>query len=464
MIALTLAEIAAVTGGTAHGDPYVVVDAPATIDSRAVERGGLFVAIAGDHVDGHDYAAAAHAAGAAAVLGMRPTEAPTVVVDDPVVALGRLARHVLDRVPEVTVLALTGSQGKTGTKDYLAAVLTAAGPTVATAGNYNNELGVPLTVIRVTADTVYLVVEMGARHEGNIAYLCTIATPLVAAVLNVGSAHLGEFGSREAIARTKGEIVEALPVDGTAVLPAADPRLASMADRTTARVLTFGAHGDVRCRDWAADDLGRMSFELAYAGDSAPVRLDQVGGHQVANATAAAAMALAVGIPLDDVARALTAARPPSRWRMEVHERADGVTVINDAYNANPDSMVAALDTLHGIGLRGRRTVAVLGEMRELGPAHVGEHRMVGLAATLAKVDVLVVVGEAALPIADGARTATAWAGELVVTAGRAEALAWVRNNVVPGDVVLVKASRGVALEHVADGLLDTPLTEGADG
>ena len=219
MIPLTLAEIADATDGAVHGPADTVVTGEAFLDSRAVVPGGLFVAMHGAHVDGHQYAHAAHAAGAAAVLAAHPTGAPTVVVADPEVALGLLARRLLDRLPDITVLALTGSQGKTGTKDYLAAILSAAGPTVATLGNLNNELGVPLTVLRATADTAYLVVEMGARHEGNIAYLCTIARPRVAAVLNVGSAHLGEFGSREAIARAKGEIVEALPADGTAVLP-----------------------------------------------------------------------------------------------------------------------------------------------------------------------------------------------------------------------------------------------------
>jgi UDP-N-acetylmuramoyl-tripeptide--D-alanyl-D-alanine ligase len=462
VIATTLAEVAAVTGGDIHGDADVVVDAPATVDSRAVERGGLFVAVRGEHVDGHAYAAAAHAAGAAAVLGSRPTPAPTVVVDDVTVALGRLARHLLDRLPGPTVLALTGSQGKTGTKDYLAAVLGGAGPTVATAGNYNNELGVPLTVLRATAETAYLVVEMGARHRGNIGYLCEIAPPQVAAVLNVGTAHIGEFGSREAIAGAKGEIVEALPADGTAVLYADDPVVAGMRERTAARVLTFGPHGDVSGEGAEPDALARFSFRIAHAGASAPVRLAQPGYHQVANACAAAAMALAVGVPLDAVASSLTSERPASRWRMDVHERPDGVTVLNDAYNANPDSMLAALETLHLIGETGRRTIAVLGEMKELGERHQPEHRMVGWAAARTGVDALVVVGEAASGIAEGTREAAEWGGELVRTAGRDEALTWLRKNVQPGDVVLVKASRGVALEHVADGLLDPPTPQGA--
>ena len=450
MLDLTLAEIADVVRGTVHGDPSVVVTGPAYVDSRKPEPGGLFVAVVGDRVDGHEYAAGAHA-----VLGSRPTEAPTVVVEDPVAALGRLASHVVWRLG-TTVLALTGSQGKTGTKDYLAQVLASAGPTVATAGSFNNELGLPLTVLRADADTRFLVLEMGARGIGHIAYLCEIAPPTVSAVLNVGTAHLGEFGSREAIAQAKGEIVEALTADGIAVLNADDELVAAMADRTVAAVLTFGATGDVAWRGVELDDLGRPAFELGHAGEWHPVRLTQSGAHQVANATAAAALALAAGVPLAQVAAALSAARSASPMRMELHERADGLLVVNDAYNANPASMTAALQALVAIGeRRARRTVAVLGAMRELGPTSYDEHVGVGRTAAELGVDVLVVVGEDAAGIAAG------YGSEAILTAGRDEALARVRENASGADVVLVKASRGVALETIADGLLAEPLVEG---
>jgi UDP-N-acetylmuramoyl-tripeptide--D-alanyl-D-alanine ligase len=450
MIAMTLGEIADVVGGSVAGDPGLVVDGAAYVDSRSRVPGGLFVAIVGERADGHLYADGAHA-----VLGSRPTAAPTVVVADPVVALGRLARHVLDRL-DVTVLALTGSQGKTGTKDYLAQVLGAAGPTVATASNFNNELGVPLTVLRADATTAYLVVEMGARGLGHIAYLCRIAPPRVGAVINVGTAHLGEFGSRETIAVAKGELVEALPADGTAVLNADDPLTAAMSARTAARPLTFGEAGDVAWRGVELDDLGRPSFELGHAGTWRPVTLAQSGRHQVANAAAAAAMALAVGMPLADVAGALGAARSASRWRMELTERADGLLVVNDAYNANPASMAAAIDALVAIGgRRQRRTVAVLGEMKELGDEALEAHREVGRTAATAGVDLVVAVGEPARGIAEGARSTEGWTGRAVPTAGRDEAAAWVSENVAAGDVVLVKASRGAALEKIADGLLE---------
>lgn len=444
MIAMTLAEIAAVVDGTVHGDGSVVVRGPAYNDNRRAEPEGLYVAVVGERVDGHAYADGAHA-----VLGSRPTEAPTVVVEDPVVALGRLAGHVVRRLG-ATVLALTGSQGKTGTKDYLAHVLATVGPTVATAGSFNNELGLPLTVLRADADTEFLVLEMGARGIGHIAYLCEIAPPHVAAVLNVGTAHVGEFGSREAIARAKGEIVEALPESGVAVLNAGDELVMGMSVRTRARVLRFGTtHGDVRARGIEVDDLSRPSFEIGSADGWYPVRLRQSGLHQVQNALAAATMATAAGVTLDRAAAALSEAEPASPMRMEMHERADGLLVVNDAYNANPASMTAALDTLMVIGKRrGRRTIAVLGEMRELGEQSDAGHREVGRTARMLGIDTVVVVGQEAALIAEG------YGDEAILTAGRAEALAWVRENAAGSDVVLVKASRGVALEAIAQGLL----------
>jgi UDP-N-acetylmuramoyl-tripeptide--D-alanyl-D-alanine ligase len=457
MIPMTLREVAAVVGGhlADAGDGLAEVTAPAFVDTRTPEPGGLFLAVRGEHVDGHDYAASAVAGGAVAVLGQRPTGEPTVVVDDPVVAIGRLARHVVDRLG-TTVLALTGSQGKTGTKDFLAQVLAPGGATIATEGNRNNEIGVPLTVLRATPETRFLAVEMGARGIGHIAELCSVAPPRVAAVLNVGTAHVGEFGSREAIAQAKGEIVEALPADGTAVLNADDPLVAAMSTRTSARIVTFGSTGDVRWRGLDLDDLGRPSFELGYDGTWSAVRLLEAGAHQVPNAAAAAAMAHAAGVGWPEVVEALASARSLSPWRMALHERADGLVVVNDAYNANPASMAAALDALAAIGERGaRRTVAVLGEMLELGASSGADHVAVGEHAAALGVDVLVTVGAAADAIADGARRTPGWSGEAVPTAGRDQAADWLRHNAVARDVILVKASRGAALEHVADVLTE---------
>ncbi len=451
MIRMSLSQIAEVVGGVAHGE--AVVSAPAFVDTRAPEVGGLFVAVLGERVDGHDFVPQALAGGAAAVLGSRPTEAPTVVVSDVIEALGLLARHVRDAVAGMSVLAVTGSQGKTGVKDYLAAILRGAGETVATSGNHNNELGVPLTVLRVSESTRYLVVEMGARGVGHISYLCNIARPDVAAVLNVGTAHIGEFGDRDTIALAKGEIIEALPAGGTAVLNAADPYVAAMAPRTSAAVVTFGAGGDVVGEDVAHAGEGRYAFTLSAPDGRAPVRLLQRGAHQVDNALAAAAMAAAVGVGVAEAAERLSAAQASSRWRMEVHERADGMVVVNDAYNANPDSTIAALVALADMGPAPRRTVAVLGEMYELGPDEVSGHRRVGERAAQLGIDVLVCVGPLAREIAHGAAGVAGWQGDAVVTAGRDDALAWLVQNGSSADVVLVKASRGAALEKIVEAL-----------
>jgi UDP-N-acetylmuramoyl-tripeptide--D-alanyl-D-alanine ligase len=457
MIRLTLGEIARALDGTVRPqDEGIVVTGQVSVDSRKTTPGGLFVALPGERVDGHDFADAARAAGAVAALGSRTTCLPTVVVTNPHAALGSLAQYVVSRLPEVVVFAITGSQGKTGTKDYLAAILANVGPCVATRGNYNNEIGVPLTLLEADEQTMFLVVEMGARHRGNIAYLCQLARPQIAAALNVGHAHIGEFGSQEAIAATKGEIVEALPRDGYAVLNADDRLTQAMASRTRARILTFGATGDVSAREMVSDDFGRHSFELGYRGSWQSVRLAGIGGHQVANACAAAALAIAAGVDLDTVARSLTDCRLPSGWRMEMHERADGLVVINDAYNASPAAMSSAVDTLAEIGRRsGRRTIAVLGEMRELGVGAEEFHREVGRQIARCGVQVLVTVGEQAATILAEAVRDPHWHGSGVSTAGREEAIAWLGHNVSADDVVIVKASRGAALEQVASAMLN---------
>jgi UDP-N-acetylmuramoyl-tripeptide--D-alanyl-D-alanine ligase len=458
MIPMSLPEIAQVVGGVVVHDSGVTVDGPAFVDSRVAERGGLFVAVVGERVDGHDFADTALDAGGAAVLSARDTGKPGVLTDDPVAALARLARHVLGRLSGTRVVALTGSQGKTSTKDLLAQVLARAGTTVATLGSLNNELGLPLTVLRAEPATEYLVLEMGARHVGDLRASCEVARPDVALVLNVGKAHIGEFGSQEAIATAKGELVEALAPDGLALLNADDPLVAGMASRTVAPVRTFGTSegADVRFEHLSVDDLGRPSFDLVAAGERAPVQLRLVGEHHAANAAAAAAVALALGMSLGSVATALGDATTVSRGRMEVSERADGVTVIDDAYNANPDSMRAALKALADIG-RGRpgaRTVAVLGEMRELGAGSRDEHDAVGRLAVRLDIDQLLVVGEPAKPLHLGACLEGSWGGESVFVPDNAAATAWLREHLAPGDVVLFKASNAAQLGQVAAAVL----------
>jgi UDP-N-acetylmuramoyl-tripeptide--D-alanyl-D-alanine ligase len=465
VIAVTVDEIATVLGAelSGPGDATGLVTA-LTADSRAVTAGALFAALRGEHVDGHDYVAAATAAGAAASLTRHPVEGSLcLVVVDPLVALGRLSRYLVDRASAagLQVVGITGSVGKTSTKDLLAQVLERAGPTVAAVGNLNNELGVPLTVGRVVDQTRFLVVEMGARGIGHIAYLCDIAPPRVGVVLNVGQAHVGEFGGQAAIARAKGELVEALPNDGWAVLNIDDPLVWSMRRRTGAKVLPWSMTQPLDDGVWASqvegDAYGRYSFMLHRGRDDqseSHVQLRLTGRHQVANAVAAAAAAIAVGLELQHVAVALAAAGPRSRWRMELHDRSDGVTVINDSYNANPDSMRAALTTLAELGRAGRRTWAVLGDMLELGETAADEHAAIGRFAAQRGIERLVTIGEYATRITSAAVAAGLPATRAVAVTAKADAVAVVTRDLGPGDVVLVKASRGLALDTVADEIL----------
>ncbi|RAY16530.1 UDP-N-acetylmuramoyl-tripeptide--D-alanyl-D-alanine ligase [Actinomadura craniellae] len=457
MISLSLAQIAEITGGTAVAvDPGAEVTGPVVVDSRLVEPGALFAAVRGERVDGHDFAAGAVAAGATGVLAERPVpDVPTVLVDDVVPALGRLARGVVSRLPETTVVGVTGSAGKTSTKDLIAHVLAGHGPTVAPPGSFNNEIGLPLTALRADAATRHLVLEMGARGIGHIAYLTTVAPPRVGAVLNVGSAHLGEFGSREAVAQAKGELVAALPKDGTAVLNADDPLVRAMTARTEAAVTTFGRAlgADVRAADEVLDERGRPRFTLVTPEGAAPVELRLHGAHAVGNALAAAAVARAVGMAPADVAAALSAAAPASRWRMEVTERADGVIVVNDAYNANPESMRAALDTLSHMAAGGR-AFAVLGQMAELGVSSVAEHEKIGQHVARSGIAGLIAVGEPAAAMRAGAEQVGSWTGEVVLVDDVDAAVAAVREWLRPRDVVLVKGSRVAGLERVAAALL----------
>ncbi|GAA0968822.1 UDP-N-acetylmuramoyl-tripeptide--D-alanyl-D-alanine ligase [Actinocorallia libanotica] len=468
MIELSLSEIAALTGGTLHGAD-ARVSGPAVIDSRLAGPGALFVALPGERVDGHDFAAAAMASGAAGVLGARPLPGVPVVVagpsddvhrvDDVVGALGRLARGVLERLPRTTVIGITGSSGKTSTKDLIAHVLAEAGSVVAPEGSLNNEIGHPLTVLRADEDTRFLVLEKSARGVGHIAYLTRIAPPDIGVVLNVGTAHLGEFGSREAVARAKGELVEALEPAGAAVLNADDPLVRAMAARTAGRVVLFGRSpdADVRAEEEDFDADGRARFTLVAPQGRARVELRLHGAHAVANALAAAAAALQAGMALDDVAAALSRAVPVSRWRMEVDRRADGLTVVNDAYNANPESMRAALDALSAMS-GGRRTYAVLGHMAELGPSSVAEHEKIGQHAARSGVTGLIAVGPAAAPLLKGAEQVGTWNGECVQVDDVGTAVAVLGDRLGPGDVVLVKGSRVAGLERVARALLtDAP-------
>jgi UDP-N-acetylmuramoyl-tripeptide--D-alanyl-D-alanine ligase len=470
VIPLSLARIAQITDGElAHGDPEATVTGEVVIDSRRAGPGGLFAAVAGERSDGHDFAAAAVAAGAVAVLATRPVPVPSVLVADVPAALAALARSVVDALPAARIAGITGSSGKTSTKDLAAQLVERLGPVIAPAGSFNNEFGHPLTVLRADASTRFLVLELSARGLGHIAYLCRVAPPRYGVVLNVGHAHAGEFGGLDQVARAKGELPEALPADGVAILNADDPRVLAMADRTSARVVTFGVEAAsvrrplIRAADIRLDDQGRPSFTLLTPEGSAPVTLRLHGAHNVPNALAAAALARELGLDLDGIADGLRTAVARSRWRMEVHQRGDGVTVINDAYNANPESVRAALDALaHLMTQGGGRGFAVLGHMAELGGTSRASHEDIGeYAAGLPNSGLagsglagLIAVGEEAAPLLDGARRVRSWTGEAHAVPDGAAALELLANRLKPSDVVLVKASRAAQLEGVAAALL----------
>ncbi|GIH19054.1 UDP-N-acetylmuramoyl-tripeptide--D-alanyl-D-alanine ligase [Rugosimonospora africana] len=457
MIPMRLDEVAvAVSGRLVGADPAATVTGSVEFDSRKIGRGGLFVAFLGENADGHDFAPTAMTAGAVAVLGTRELPGvPMVIVSDPLAAMAALARAVVDRLPELTIVGLTGSSGKTTTKDLIAQLTARLGPTVAPAGSFNNELGHPYTVLQAGPETRYLVLEMGARGIGHIRYLAQAAPPRIGVVLNVGVAHIGEFGSQDQIAVAKGELVEALGPDGLAVLNADDPRVAAMASRTIARVVMVGEadSAEVRARDVRLDDRGRASYTLVTPEGSAAVQLAVTGRHQVANTLAAAAVARELGAPVADLAGWLGELRLVSTRRMDVFDRADDVTVIDDSYNANPASTSAALTALTDM-VRGRReradradgarvrSIAVLGYMAEMGEYERSGHEEVGhLAATLG-VDLLVVVGQQAAPIHDGAVAVANWGGKSVQVTDQDAAVALLRDELRAGDVVLVKGSR----------------------
>jgi UDP-N-acetylmuramoyl-tripeptide--D-alanyl-D-alanine ligase len=366
------------------------------------------------------------------------------------------------------IVGITGSSGKTSTKDLVAAVVAPLGPTVSPPGSFNNELGHPWTVLRADRVTQHLVLELSARGIGHIEALCRVAPPRIGVVLNVGSAHIGEFGSPEVIARAKGELVESLPPTargGVAVLNADDPRVAAMADRTAARVVTFGRNSpsaDVRADDIELDETGRAHFRLITPVGETDVDLRLVGMHQVDNALAAAAVALELGADLEQTADVLSDAEPRSRWRMEVTERGDGVTIINDAYNANPDSMRAGLEALAAMTARDGRGWAVLGEMGELGEQSDAAHVEVGRLTARLGVSRLLTVGSAGY---QAGYDSVGIGGESMVVPDVATALEELNARLRPGDVVLVKASRAAGLERVVEGLLpdDSSRTSGSE-
>ncbi|HSL36997.1 MAG TPA: UDP-N-acetylmuramoyl-tripeptide--D-alanyl-D-alanine ligase [Arthrobacter sp.] len=492
MIAFTAAEIADLTNGRLAAEPGITPGSVVT-DSREATPGALYVAKPGEAADGHAFVGAAFERGAVLALVQHDVaddagrNYPAVVVEDSVLAMGALAAEAVRRIraaraangEPLTVIGITGSAGKTTTKDLLAGILAGEGVTVAPQGSYNGEVGVPLTVFKAGPDTRYLVIEMGATGVGHISYLAEMVRPDIGVVLGVGTAHAGEFGGVENIALAKGELVEALPAAGTAVLNLDDARVAAMAGRTRATVLGYtaqpargGLSGDIGADTAGAEQVraagleltagGSPEFDLLVPGDSAGHHVESrlIGAHHIANLLAAASAAHAAGVPAARIADSLSAQTAASRWRMERTERPDGVTVINDAYNANPESMRAALRTLADLG-RGRRTWAVLGAMLELGPDSIREHMAVGTQVVRLNISRLVVVGREARSLYVSAVNEGSWGDECVFAETAEEAYDLLQAELEPGDLVLFKSSNSIGLRHLGDRIALPPQAPG---
>jgi UDP-N-acetylmuramoyl-tripeptide--D-alanyl-D-alanine ligase len=467
VIALTLGQIAEAISGSLRVEgtdatSATVIAGPVHTDSREVEPGSIFFAKPGEVTDGHLFAPQAAERGAALLVVARALDLPVpqLLVDDVVVALGALAADVVSRVRSLgrlKVIGITGSNGKTTTKNILRSILEKAGQTIAPRGSYNNEVGAPMTMLELTDQTQFLVVEMGASGAGEIARLVRLAKPDIGVVLKVGLAHAGEFGGIEATLAAKTEMVSDLGSTDVAILNLDDPRVASMADKTAARVLWFGLddRADVRASDVVASSSGTSFTLVLPSGESRAVSFRVLGEHHVMNALAAAAVAHTLGVGADDIVVALESVQRAERWRMEVMGGARGVTVINDAYNASPDSMAAALKTLAQIAEPGTRTVAVLGEMSELGEFAGEEHDRIGLLAVRLNIGQLIVVGPAARRMHISTINEGSWDGESRYVDTPDEAYELLARTLKSGDTVLVKSSNSAGLRFLGDRLGD---------
>ncbi|MET4636892.1 UDP-N-acetylmuramoyl-tripeptide--D-alanyl-D-alanine ligase [Mycetocola sp. 2940] len=466
MIRLTLSEIADRLSGILHpagtdatGETFV--DGPVETDSREIVPGGIFVAKRGDDTDGHLFVGAAVERGAVLAIVEHPVDAAIaqIVVADAVTALGELARFVVERVRAggLTVIGITGSNGKTTTKNMLERILAGEGETVAPIRSFNNAVGAPTTMLRTTESTRYLIVEMGASGVGDIARLVAMARPDIGVVLKVGLAHAGGFGGIDATLAAKTEMVTDLSPDGVAVLNADDSRVASMAERTPARVLRFGedSSADVRASGISGSRTGTTFTAHVPGEEPVSITLRVLGEHHVWNALAALAVAHTVGVPLARSAAALETLTRAERWRMEVLGGRDDVTIINDAYNASPDSMSAAIKTLAQIAEPGKRTIAVLGAMSELGEYSGEEHDRIGLQLVRLNISQLVVVGPEARRMHISAINEGSWDGESVYFGDMDAAYEYLAAEITPGDTVLVKSSNSAKLRFLGDRLGD---------
>jgi UDP-N-acetylmuramoyl-tripeptide--D-alanyl-D-alanine ligase len=446
MITLTAGEIALLVGGELLCDRDLLISKAPVFDSRLATPGCFFLALKGENADGHEFAADAYRNGAMFSLTSQRIDGPCIVVKDVLEALSILAAFVRKRLDKLVVIGITGSQGKTSTKDLLTHMLGAVGPTVAPAGSFNNDLGLPITLLQCDDRTRFCILEMGARHMGDIARLCEIAKPNIGVVLTVGTAHIGEFGSREVIAQTKGELIASLDKDGIAILGTYDEFTPKMASQHQGQVILFGEKADIQVR--AADvemREGRPHFDLVTPAGRDAVGMRAVGAHQVANALAVAAVGTALALPLELIASSLSTAEISSKWRMELHESAD-LLIINDAYNANPESMSAAMRALVLFAQeRGGSAWAFVGKMNELGQTQAPQSAAIGALAVELGIDHLVEInapeyGEPVGAMVIHQRPTIESALDLV-------------DYFAPGDVVLVKASRSQGFEVLAESL-----------
>lgn len=444
MITLTAGEIGLLLGGEIYCDKDLLVSKAPVFDSRKATPGCIFLALKGEAVDGHDFAADAYRAGAMFSLTTRRIDGPCIVVKDVIEAVSILAAFVRKRLTNLKVIGITGSQGKTSTKDLLSHMLSNVGPTVAPKGSFNNDLGLPITLLECDEHTQFCILEMGARHKGDIARLCEIAQHDIGVVLTVGTAHLGEFGSVEGIAETKSEIIQTLRPDGIAILGTYDKYTPAMASLHSGRVINFGNGCEVRAAEIEIRE-GRPHFELVTPAGRDAVGMRIVGEHHIANALAAAAVGTALDLPIEVIASSLSTADNSSKWRMEIHDLF-GLLLINDAYNANPESMTAALRSLVLFAQeRGGESWAFLGKMHELGESSAQRHAAIGTLAEEIGIDHLVAIG---------APEYGASQGQMIVHhyASIDECLS-MTDHFSAGDVVLVKASRSEGFEVLAEKL-----------
>lgn len=475
MIRLTLDELVTAVSGNLlnranHDANTLEVTGSVETDSRLVGPGSVFFAKPGEFTDGHNFVAAAQDAGAVVAVVEREVSGvtiPQILVSNVVLALGELAKYVLAEVRksgQLKVIGITGSNGKTTTKNMLRAILSTSGETVAPIESYNNEVGAPISVLKVSRETRFLVAELGADGLGSIAYLAKMIQPDIAVELKVGMAHAGEFGGIETTAEIKAELLKEISSDSISVLNADDTYVRQMAIDVPGKAIWFGtqpgsdywAENYELTIDGTGFDLHWPSAEGANQPELSRVQLQILGEHHVMNALASAAVADQLGIPRAAIVKALQDLPLAEKWRMQLTHTADGMTVINDAYNASPDSTKAALQTLAQLGRQtGRRTVAILGEMAELGEFARTEHDAIGRTAVRLNIDLVIAIGEKAKLIYMGANLEGSYDGESQYIESLDGALATVRGMLRRGDIVLVKSSKSANLRHLGDNLLE---------